>query len=1023
MPTARVAPPSASTYSFARKRSYKRAVRRAAQGEGQHTQYRGRVCTLQQLCRSYRGQRPSLEFSRRSQQHFLQRAQNRLLVLTWNAGGLTQALWQELLLNLEHMHPSERPQVVCVQETHWTAVVAATFRTSDWEIYTSPTTDNKSAGLLTLLDKRLTAQCQVVYADPIPGRLQHIRLLQGGWTADVLNIYQKPYNSHPKAIRQAREIRLEVWEALRKLLHVLAARNMVVLLGDYNCPIKPCAAAGVRISPGQHSGHMPADQTRLQQLLEDFSLAHLNSWCRGAGATFFHHQGASLIDHILMRGAQLDDRAKQAKPVRLGLAAWRLGNYHLPVKACIPLVRFHSLNRAPPPRRQWDRWGLVQACTDQMDLRVQHLRALVQTSVQTAQDLQQLHDLLMQHAAQAFPPPVGQHRLALWQTPPTQAGIKSMWQTYHEWKRARQRCPGNPLYTSRCYHLFKAAQKAFRKAGKAAKRCWFQARLRDLQASAASRDSRALYAGVRTLAPKSQSVKVQLRDVDGQLQDPEVQLRQLAKHYKQLYAAEEDPAIIGSDRSPIRLDVTVDAMAQVLAALSPHKATPPGLATNSAEGYRRYCGTHPVPVDSAVDSHSRTVEERLACTHTQNPTTHFPEKLASNWTHRVQRPCLCLPPAGSTTYLPGRNAAQAIHRVAGHCQFVQQQCSYATPTVVDRHAQQPKRNPHFAGVQLSLDLSSAFDLLDWRLLDKALQSAHTPLELRNQIMSWHYEINYIVNHMGQTARICAQKGLRQGCKLAPLLWTMALEQIHRELLDENDPLLTAAWLQHSSTTYADDIHLREVMRTAQDLENMVYRFCKVLDALRAHGMVINSGKSAFLLRYRGSFIKAWLRRHLIHKEQGDCLRLRGPSGTVYEIPLKEQHTYLGIRISYHSQSRHAVAHRLQAAQHAWQRLKGILCSTRHLAQWHRIQLWKTTILPTLLYGIAASNPSDRDIKQLQNMATRQLRAITKSFAHMQHESTRKLQMPCVHHRRGTTPRGCCLALRSSSSPGACQFHA
>ena len=128
------------------------------------------------------------------------------------------------------MHPSERPQVVCVQETHWTAVVAATFRTSDWEIYTSPTTDNKSAGLLTLIDKRLAAQCQVVYADPIPGRLQHIRLLQGSWTADVLNIYQKPYNSHPKAIRQAREIRLEVWEALRKLLHFLPARNTVVLL-------------------------------------------------------------------------------------------------------------------------------------------------------------------------------------------------------------------------------------------------------------------------------------------------------------------------------------------------------------------------------------------------------------------------------------------------------------------------------------------------------------------------------------------------------------------------------------------------------------------------------------------------------------------------------------------------------------------------------------------------------------------------------------------------------------------------
>ena len=278
---------SASTYSFARKRSYKRAVRRAAQSEGQHTQYRGRVCALQQLCRGYRGRKPQQGPSRRSQQPFLQRAQNRLLVLTWNAGGLTQALWQELLLTLEHMNLHERPQIVCVQETHWTTTVASMFQTSDWEIYTSPTTDNKSAGLLTLIDKRLATQCRIVYADPIPGRLQHIRLLQGGWTADVINVYQKPHNSCPKATKQAKEIRLEVWEALRKLLHILPARNTVVLLGDYNCPIKSCAATGVRISPGRYSGHMPPDQFRLQQLMEDFSLVHLNSWCRGPGRLSF----------------------------------------------------------------------------------------------------------------------------------------------------------------------------------------------------------------------------------------------------------------------------------------------------------------------------------------------------------------------------------------------------------------------------------------------------------------------------------------------------------------------------------------------------------------------------------------------------------------------------------------------------------------------------------------------------------------------------------------------------------------
>ena len=125
------------------------------------------------------------------------------------------------------------------------------------------------------------------------------------------------------------------------------------------------------------------------------------------------------------------------------------------------------------------------------------------------------------------------------------------------------------------------------------------------------------------------------------------------------------------------------------------------------------------------------------------------------------------------------------------------------------------------------------------------------------------------------------------------------------------------------------------------------------------------------------------------------LRLRSPAGTIYEIPLREQHTYLGIRISYHSQARHAVTYRLQVAQQAWQRLKGILCSGRHLAQSHRLQLWRTTILPTLLYGIAASNPDSKDIRRVQVMITKQVRATTKSFAHMQHESTRDLLRRCA----------------------------
>ncbi|OLP85053.1 hypothetical protein AK812_SmicGene33995 [Symbiodinium microadriaticum] len=57
-------------------------------------------------------------------------------------------------------------------------------------------------------------------------------------------------------------------------------------------------------------------------------------------------------------------------------------------------------------------------------------------------------------------------------------------------------------------------------------------------------------------------------------------------------------------------------------------------------------------------------------------------------------------------YLPNRDASMAIQRVADHCSYVQKKCSHAYRTVADRQEHLPKPEPHFAGLQLSLDLSS-----------------------------------------------------------------------------------------------------------------------------------------------------------------------------------------------------------------------------------------------------------------------------------------------------------------------------
>ena len=101
----------------------------------------------------------------------------------------------------------------------------------------------------------------------------------------------------------------------------------------------------------------------------------------------------------------------------------------------------------------------------------------------------------------------------------------------------------------------------------------------------------------------------------------------------------------------------------------------------------------------------------------------------------------------------------------------------------------------------------------------------------------------------------------------------------------------------------------------------------------------------------------------------------------------------GHRIS-NSTSRHTTSHRLQAANSAWQRLRGILCSARNLALADRTALWKATVLPTLMYGLAAVGPGPKDQRRMQAMIIKHARAMAKSFAHLHHEQSKLVLSRC-----------------------------
>ncbi|CAE7260283.1 LINE-1 retrotransposable element ORF2 protein [Symbiodinium microadriaticum] len=417
----------------------------------------------------------------------------------------------------------------------------------------------------------------------------------------------------------------------------------------------------------------------------------------------------------------------------------------------------------------------------------------------------------------------GQQRLATWQQPCMSIGIKGMWQV---------------LQISRAHQAFKQAHKALKQA------------------------TLDRYLLVSELLKKAKA-KVQLRDDKGQLQSAGDQIKQLETHYRRLYAADEDPAVAGEARAPVNLKIDPGHMTRALSQLSPYKATPPGKATNSlwrltadliaptlcemATNWRQ------IPTDwrdawlVLVPKVPRPVSPRnLRPIGLTEPSGRACARLLQQQL-RVYASTY-LREASQYAYLEGREAAMAIHRVSQHCKYVQMKCSHVIRTVADRQECRPESAPHFAGVQLSLDLSNAFDLLNWRLIDRALLDAGVDTELRNQVMSWYSEVTYHIEHLNRTAQVTAQQGLRQGCQLAPILWAMGMGYVFKSVAADATNQVTTAWLQNNTTTYADDIHLMEVASSSSHLDRILHNFGTMLDALADNDMIINATKSAVLLQ-------------------------------------------------------------------------------------------------------------------------------------------------------------------------------
>ncbi|CAE7741462.1 pol [Symbiodinium sp. CCMP2592] len=664
---------------------------------------------------------------------------------------------------------------------------------------------------------------------------------------------------------------------------------------------------------------------------------------------------------------------------------------------------------APPVRpRSWSKEDLMQLLSEPQCPQAIQLRRSVHHDIQHCRSVQEINDCLTSALQLHLPPRAGSTRLAPWQSPAMQGGIRAMWTHYRQWRQAANRQTSTIWRAWFHYAKFQKAHRDFRRAGRLAKHAWYSDRLHELGMHARRHNIRALYQGIRQLAPKKRYTQVQLRAPDGGLISPEKQAQLLSAHLRSSYTGQFCQPERAETMPSLHMDPT--ALSSALAGLSVHKAVPEHLAPIAAW---RLCSEEVMPKLSELVNDLTTIDELWHAAwlalipKVTRPTlpkhlrpigvTEVSGRIVSKILQNRLRPFVLeyLKDLPQFAYVPGRGTLDSVLRVQAHCQAVIDSCMSADWTTREARAGIPKPQATAGGLQLSLDLSSAFDHMEWIHIATALDDASVPLELQAHVLEWYRDIKYVLTVQGQTVDISASRGLKQGCLIAPLIWSLVTGRFLYELALCADPL----WVTTDVTTYADDFHAGSQVSSYAELCRLEVRLGQLLDILCVAGLTVNAQKSAVLFLFRGTFASKWLKQHLRTTPDGQVMRLRTPTGRLFEFPVVEVHTYLGVRISYKNPRLATLQHRVQLVQAEWSRLRKVVCSKRGLFLKDRINVWRASIPPMLTYGLAATGLPAGGLSQLRTLYLRQLRAILRSPAHLHRVSNeailRKAGVPDV----------------------------
>jgi len=254
-----------------------------------------------------------------------------------------------------------------------------------------------------------------------------------------------------------------------------------------------------------------------------------------------------------------------------------------------------------------------------------------------------------------------------------------------------------------------------------------------------------------------------------------------------------------------------------------------------------------------------------------------------------------------------------------------------------------------------IDFEKAFDSVHRPMLWKILRHYGVPVKIVNLIASLYENFECRVAHDGLiTEKFAVQTGVRQGCILSPLLFSLAMDWTMRQVTHNNPhgiPWTPTAPLE--DLDYADDLAL-----LASNVEDIQSKTERLLAAGSAVGLTINVDKS-----------------YLMRKN----IPVQSPV-LVNGQPLSEveETTYLGSKVTTDGDCEKDIRSRIGKANQAFCMLSSVWNSSRFSIT-TKLRLFKSNVLSVLLYASECWKSTASIERRLNVFQNKCLRRILKVF--------------------------------------------